>query len=260
MSIVAWVLTYVQSLPPPETPASSPTEKQDGSEEPQEEVISLLIAGYSYGSLIASRLPSTNKHILPLMNLPPSDRPAFANAIDAARRSARRWRDSHSSTRTSYSGSSVNRADVLKAVQDKDSSSPVKEHWEDRAIKWRVISKYLLISPLLPPVSSFLIGFGQGGKNSLTGWTKGLVGMGGQGLDGVVEEGRKGIDELGTKVLAIYGDGDTFTSVKKYRKWKERMGGVSKSWKGVEIEGAGHFWHENGVIEELEEAVMSWVG
>lgn len=248
-SVVAWALAYVQCLP-----GGTGT-------------VALLLAGYSYGSLVASRLPVTETGIVPLLGegCGGSD---FAVAVRAARESARRWWDSHGGGRTSYSGSTRGRAEVLEAVEG---ASPSEMQARE---KCGVVSRYLLISPLLPPVSSFLLGFGSG---SWAGWAKGLVGIGhhqhhrrhqhhgGQGaMDGAGDGSGGGvgfgIEESGVPVLVVYGDGDTFTGVKKYRRWRERMAGVSASWSGVEVEGAGHFWHEEGVMEELEGAVRTWIG
>lgn len=255
VSVVAWALAYVQCLPPakPGSAAASPVV------EAGEEEIALLLGGYSYGSLIASRLPGTEKGILPLLvdAGEGETKTAFMSALEAARRSARRWWDTHLSTRTSYSGSSVNRVEVLKAALEGGGAvcSPAVDSrgsWEDEGKKWRVTSRYLLISPLLPPVSSCLTGFGLGGGAS---WAKGLVGSG--QVDGAVDREGYGIEEEGCEVLAVYGDGDTFTAVKKYRRWREKM--IGERWTGVEVEGAGHFWHEEGVVGELERAVREWI-
>lgn len=70
----------------------------------------------------------------------------------------------------------------------------------------------------------------------------------------------RGIEEEGSRVLAVHGVGDTFTSVRKWRRWREKMSVGGGGWKGVEIEGAGHFWHGEGVVEELEEVVGEWAG
>lgn len=241
-SVTAWALAYVQSLPGGDA------------------AVMLLLAGYSYGSLVTSRLPDTESGIVPLLGCEGSES-EFAVALREARESASRWWDSHGATRTSYSGE---RTEVVVDSQVTEAPSLGGE-------RARVVSRYLLVSPLLPPVSSFLLGLGSG---SWVGWAKGLVGMGHHGgrhhhsrrggrgiMDGAGDgsSGGFGIEESGVPVLVVYGDGDTFTGVKKYRRWRERMMGVSTSWSGVEVEGAGHFWHEEGVMEELEGAVRAWV-
>ncbi|KAF4992663.1 hypothetical protein FGRMN_7011 [Fusarium graminum] len=56
--------------------------------------------------------------------------------------------------------------------------------------------------------------------------------------------------------LVVFGDQDGFAPVTKFRQWTSRMGGKAGSmFKGIEIETAGHFWIEEGVLEQLREAV-----
>jgi pimeloyl-ACP methyl ester carboxylesterase len=61
--------------------------------------------------------------------------------------------------------------------------------------------------------------------------------------------------------LAVYGDQDIFTSSKKVRQWAERLSSATGSrFEHVEIEGGGHFWHEDGVVEKLRTALKEWEG
>ncbi|KAI9732716.1 MAG: hypothetical protein M1818_007450 [Claussenomyces sp. TS43310] len=54
------------------------------------------------------------------------------------------------------------------------------------------------------------------------------------------------------ETLAIYGDGDIFTSSKKLGNWADRLQSVQGSrFSSVEVEGAGHFWHEPGVAARM---------
>lgn len=56
--------------------------------------------------------------------------------------------------------------------------------------------------------------------------------------------------------LVVFGDEDGFSSVGKFRHWIARMEGKPGSlFKGKEIETAGHFWTEEGVLDQLREAV-----
>ncbi|KAJ4129302.1 hypothetical protein NW768_007838 [Fusarium equiseti] len=56
--------------------------------------------------------------------------------------------------------------------------------------------------------------------------------------------------------LVIYGDEDGFTAVSRFRSWTARLREkMDSGFKAVEIETAGHFWHEEGVLEELRGAV-----
>jgi len=260
VSVVVWCSAYVRSLPPPvipirtssprltvpASPLRAPPEGKEvvaeKSEEGEVEKMELLIGGYSYGSLIASLTPPV-PDILKLLEAPPPSTPAFAKALLTAKESARRWLDTHSSTRTSYSGT-FNRAAVHAALQQEENRKLECEqvhHGVDK--KWKVTARYLLVSPLLPPISSFMMGF---------------AGMKAWGLGrGSVDEEERGIEAAGARVLAVYGDGDTFTGIRKYRKWREKMEG--ERWRGVEVGGAGHFWREEGVMEVLVGQVEEWV-
>ncbi|CUS08252.1 unnamed protein product [Tuber aestivum] len=257
-SVVVWCLAYVQSLPPPVIPVSAappsrltvPASPLRGLPEGEmvveeaeegEEGMELLIGGYSYGSLIASLTPPI-PDILKLLKTPPPSTPVFAKSLLTARESGRRWLDTHSSARTSYSGT-FNRAAVHAALQQEENIKLECEqahHGIDK--RWKVTARYLLVSPLLPPISSLLMGFA-----GMKVWSLG---------GGSVDEGEKGIEAIGARVLAVYGDGDTFTGVRKYRKWREKMEG--EGWSGVEVGGAGHFWREEGVMEVLVGEVEEW--
>ena len=102
--------------------------------------------------------------------------------------------------------------------------------------------RYLLISPLTPPVST-CAAMGLGHKF----WARGKEGSG---------------EVIGKhKALAIFGDQDVFSSAKKTRDWAERLREESRErFSAVEIAGAGHFWHEHGVEGELRAALRAWEG
>ncbi|KAI0845456.1 Alpha/Beta hydrolase protein [Daldinia vernicosa] len=59
--------------------------------------------------------------------------------------------------------------------------------------------------------------------------------------------------------LAIYGDQDSFLSMKKMRDWATQLSGAEGSqFRYVEVSTAGHFWIEHGVANVLREAVYSF--
>jgi alpha/beta superfamily hydrolase len=61
--------------------------------------------------------------------------------------------------------------------------------------------------------------------------------------------------------LAVFGDRDVFTSSKKLRAWASELANREESrFQYVEINGAGHFWHEDGVVQSLKNAVEEFVG
>jgi hypothetical protein len=101
---------------------------------------------------------------------------------------------------------------------------------------------YLLISPLLPPISSFA-----------------TLPFGFRSL-------RHNHEELSKRLslhhsLAVFGNDDIFTSAHKLRKWSK---GISEeqdsSFRYVEIEHAGHFWRDHGVQNALGIAIKEWIG
>lgn len=100
--------------------------------------------------------------------------------------------------------------------------------------------RYLLISPLTPPIST-LLAPALGHKF----WHR----------------SRDGAHEIVSKhpTLAIYGDQDMFTSARRVRDWAESLRGVgAASLESVEVQGAGHFWHEREVGERLRYALVEW--
>lgn len=100
--------------------------------------------------------------------------------------------------------------------------------------------RYLLISPLTPPIST-LAAPALGHKF----WHKSRDGA--QDVVGMHPS------------LAIYGDQDMFTSAKKVRDWEEHLKRASASQLvGVEVPGAGHFWHEHGAEDQLIDALVNW--
>lgn len=59
------------------------------------------------------------------------------------------------------------------------------------------------------------------------------------------------------KVLAIFGDGDQFTGVDRYRTWVADLS--SERFHAVEVKGADHFWRDRRVKGELLEQVLQWL-
>lgn len=64
---------------------------------------------------------------------------------------------------------------------------------------------------------------------------------------------------LENPTLAVFGSEDGFTAAKKLGVWGQKMQGLSKKFEWRRIEGAGHFWREEGAEEELRVAIGEWV-
>ncbi|KAI9896294.1 hypothetical protein N3K66_008466 [Trichothecium roseum] len=65
--------------------------------------------------------------------------------------------------------------------------------------------------------------------------------------------------------LAVFGDHDVFVSAAKLRSWVARMeragggGSPASAFRGLEVEGAGHFWVEEGVLGRMMDGVGEFV-
>ncbi|KAF8541627.1 Alpha/Beta hydrolase protein [Trichophaea hybrida] len=102
---------------------------------------------------------------------------------------------------------------------------------------------YTLVSPPLPPVSTFLLP-----SFSFLCSTESIV-------DPATAVARTGI-----RVLVVWGDEDVFTGVKKYRRWGENMRkelGTGR-FESVEVGGVGHFWGHEG-LEKVGTVVRTWL-
>lgn len=100
--------------------------------------------------------------------------------------------------------------------------------------------RYLLVSPLTPPISTIAApALGHRFWHRSPESSQELIGK--------------------HPALAIYGDQDVFSSAKKLRGWSQQLQTESGShFTGVEVEGAGHFWVEEGVEERMRSALREW--
>ncbi|KAI9843952.1 MAG: hypothetical protein M1837_005993 [Sclerophora amabilis] len=104
---------------------------------------------------------------------------------------------------------------------------------------------YLLISPLLPPISTFATFFSD--------------------LSHLARASPRSLaPKQGEKLVAnptgvVWGSRDGFTSHHKLRKWAESLAGKPQSrFRFWEIVGAGHFYHEAGADAQLRKHVRLW--
>lgn len=98
---------------------------------------------------------------------------------------------------------------------------------------------YLLVSPLLPPLSTLAapaLGYRF--------WNR---------------SGSHNESFASKPTLAVFGDRDVFVSAKKTRAWAERLRSEnSGGFVAAEVGGAGHFWLEPGVEGVLRDALKRW--
>lgn len=105
-----------------------------------------------------------------------------------------------------------------------------------------VSTHYLLISPLLPPLSNFL-----SLSSTLFFW----------------RHNPNPQHLLHHPTSVVFGTKDIFTSSTKIDAWCKKMDAMAIQNKGDfrwrKVEGAGHFWREKGVEAELRKSVREWV-
>jgi len=231
-AVAAWTLNFAAEL-------------QDSAIEGVE----LMLAGYSYGALVAARCPRCEELVRAVMS-PPNE--AFRKALAAGKRSARSWFQSHSEVgRTSYSGarsppllpqhSSLSESELRPPLSPLVAATP--EPQVDLA-SLRIATRFLLVSPPLPPISFCLLpsfGFEPAVESA---------------VDPLTAAKR---EAKGAKMLVAWGDDDVFTGAKKYRRWGEKMlAALGEGFESVEVEGAGHFWGERD-LEVVEKEVERWL-
>lgn len=312
---------YSDTRPPPHTshPSSKPYP-------PFDESITILLAGYSYGSLTTSNLPPTSAIISRFtsstcgsaaqnvllrartlsaqtnetlsshrgrqtkLSSPPaphhktlshpivyggdeSPSPAPA-AEDSGKRSADIVRRSTEipqrikqhirkrSSRSSIASPTKKRNPVARAGSSSTTISTIESrragsgystsgaHHSEPGIEkdlprpQSIKTAYLLISPLLPPLSSLLV---PNLPSFLTSY-----------LWKTPSEPRSQ-NLLQNPTLNVFGSEDGFTAAKKLCVWGGKMQALSATFEWREIEGAGHFWKEQGVDAELRDVIRTWV-
>ena len=105
---------------------------------------------------------------------------------------------------------------------------------------------YLLVSPLLAPVTSFL---------SMSSKLKLPAAL------------TKGMDDASTKEqlllhpsCCIFGHQDVFSSYKRLQKWAAKLQQESETkFSSYSVEQAGHFWQEEGAEQGLRDAIEQWL-
>ena len=245
--------------------------------------ITLILGGYSYGSLITAHLPTTDILLERFRSVKYGT--AEAEIRLRAVTLSKQWnKDVQSQTGavSDRGGSSYDRhgasARSLAVVVGGEESSPgsqrpshesrrsadtiqrsidlsrrklgLRQHSDcisERSLVDESLTKmdistpktyYLLISPLLPPISALVTMFSAfRSKYALQA------------------EGKL----VTHSTLAFYGDKDFFTSHKKLRRWAEGLVAKTDShFQFYEIAGAGHFWQEAGAEPQMRESICKW--
>ncbi|PYI04063.1 hypothetical protein BO78DRAFT_179478 [Aspergillus sclerotiicarbonarius CBS 121057] len=207
---------------------------RNGNRDRDRDRVRIVLGGYSYGSMIASHLPGLDA-LVDLVRRSSPDTPIHEIYQIADKLSLCRGDDRPAAPRPSPTYRPATLEEMGRAADGIG----------------RAAISFLLVSPLLPPVNQFLTIFS---KMSLDAGAQTSV------------QGRqipcpKPADQLcAHETMAIYGDQDTFTSASKLEKWSAELAHAPESrFQAVEIEGAGHFWREDGVESQAREVIRDWV-
>lgn len=271
--------------------SSSPRRREfDLSEEPPCATFSVILGGYSYGSMIASHVPTVGV-VLSLFQDAQKD--SFAAAIrsrayqcsahcnssfqtelrpqtpDRTRPSSRprsplpvvlgQSPSSQKERKVSLEGvrRSLDRAKQKINLGSRSSDVGSQERrtvvTEKPPTQMPRIS-YLLVSPILPPISQFLTLFSKISLSSTV--------SSGTSAQGVPIPAVKAEEQLSAHpTLIIYGDNDNFTAADKIEKWCEDIANTAGSRIHVqEVEGAGHFWHDQRAKAQMKATIRTWLG
>lgn len=162
------------------------------------------------------------------------------------------------------------------------SSEPQKQLHQQQLQQQRqpISIRYLLISPVLIPLSTTLV---PPGIPFISATTTATAEGGGTSLETEEKSTAAGVFSLQYPTLIAFGSSDTFTSSKKLCQWAERLAKdsaavattttttaatnttattphpVDAKVEWTQIDGAGHFWREGGVMRELQGTIREWV-
>ncbi|TGZ81856.1 hypothetical protein EX30DRAFT_330465 [Ascodesmis nigricans] len=227
-AVAAWALQFIRNLAEPPVSSANGLAEQKVPQEQARENINLLLAGYSYGALIAASCPPLSA-LEEAIEHPPSKE--FGTSVVAAAKSARRWHDSHSNTtRTSYSGHRPRMS--LDAPM---APSPAPPPLLSRPVNIR----YLLISPVLSWLAPTILAL-------RLPWEK---------VPSVLDV--QHAKERSQGMMVVWGGKDTFTGVSAYQDLQQRMRREWDGFVGVEVLAAGHFWAEPD-ISTVQARIKKW--
>jgi alpha/beta superfamily hydrolase len=240
-----------------------------------EESILVVLGGYSYGSLIASHLPNPTEILKTFSTCEEGTAAAEIRCratslagqmneqirvLGAARMHHSKSLHKHGhtllvggeetspekrrrSTETRRSTDTRMSLDIprtlsqfrRKSHESKRPSTPPKPANLEATLP-KIEAAYLLISPLLPPISTLTaLSLKQDTEEHCTKFSS-------------------------SPSLAVFGDDDFFTSAKKLRKWSQSISSRPVStFCYDEVEGAGHFWHDRDTQNQLKNAVKEWL-
>jgi pimeloyl-ACP methyl ester carboxylesterase len=289
MSFAAFFMLYMSHLQPSPAPDSiftpdqspiSPT-AQNGNyaaqQQPTQEAPVVILGGYSYGSIILKHLPPVPSILQPFSDPLPGSaageillrarkltdqsnlewlnlardrerekrRPGRLSVTMGGEETSPEKRRSSRDIRRSMDGRrSLDLGNRLRSLSHRRrdeaaTKTPPELNLPHSSITMPEI-RYLLISPLTTPISAF----------AAPALASKMLNRSLSSFPDVIAK---------HETLVVYGDQDGFSSARRIREWVVRMKSESgMRFQSVEVNGAGHFWHEEGSEEELRAALRVW--
>ena len=187
--------------------------------------LELILAGYSYGTIIVSRLPVPGcvAQILSKDHVVSKEQNERKRHIEHLARLLAQYFVEGSQCPTNQTLQSQSTSTITQA-------------------DGKIESSILLVSPVLPPVSGL------------------LAPLSGLSMFTTNHKEYRLLSRYPT--LAIWGSSDVFTSTSRLKSWADGVRKLEEpgtNLKACEIEGAGHFWHESGAMDTLLRNLMVWI-
>ena len=243
----------------------------------------LIIAGYSYGSLITTLLPSTEEIVKRFGQV--SKGTAEAEIRLRAVSLAAQWnkdallyyetqqaRKKMSSEKLRTSGHAMTMAvggeesepgsrrtshegrrslDAVRRSMERSRKKLLRRHFSEASEETLVVESLVLVDIPPPQTHYLLISLLQPPTSMFATMFSHL------GTGYLAERETKFLDH---PTLAIYGDKDVFASQRRLRKWAEYLKSKPNSlFRFHEIIGAGHFWREEGVGTKMRCYIKEWL-
>lgn len=230
--------------------------------------IRIIQGGYSYGSMIASRVMPWSDLDFASETLTEhgEKQPEEAQPSEIARQSRAAIRSiagdlakMQGSAQKLYPTAANEREQMETPSTNNNNSTPLNA--SDITNNVKIKTHYLLISPLLPPTTALLAPlaslpfFSSSSSSSRSQWRPSTPTP-----SPTHSHHQQHLADNPT--LAIYGTDDVFASHAKLERWARDLAGREGSrFRGFGVEGAGHFWAGDGdeVCGKLDSVVGDWV-
>ncbi|KAG9258424.1 Alpha/Beta hydrolase protein [Emericellopsis atlantica] len=225
----------------------------------------LLMGGYSYGAMVTSQLPPLEDLLLtfatPAIDSAAAQIRSQADTLAAQQRdvlharSRRSLRVGEGSPKRRSNDSARSHSFSLDEAEDKI------RHLVNKTVHRRENSRgqpgstngaasvtLAAVPDLTLPRPAYLL------ISPLQGFVLSLATMRRHTGDEAAEQKMRG-----NPTLAVFGNGDIFVAASKLRTWVTRMEDGDSLFQGQEVEGAGHFWVEQGVLSTMMSHVANFV-